>query len=49
LALTLLKLFLYDLAAIENIFRIFALIGVAIIAFVTSFLYQRFFDRTQPE
>jgi uncharacterized membrane protein len=48
LVITLIKLFLHDLAAIENIFRIGALIGVAVIAFVASFLYQRFFDRTEP-
>jgi hypothetical protein len=47
LAITLLKVFLHDLAAIENIFRIGALIGVAVIAFVASFLYQRYFDRTK--
>ncbi|MGL5020085.1 MAG: hypothetical protein ACRDBP_18265 [Luteolibacter sp.] len=45
---TLIKLFLHDLAAIENIFRVGALIGVAVIAFVASFLYQRFFDPTKP-
>ena len=48
LVVTLLKVFLYDLSAIENIFRIGALVGVAVIAFITSFLYQRFFDRTHP-
>ncbi len=48
LVVTLIKLFLHDLAAIENIFRIGALIGVAVIAFIASFLYQRFFDRTEP-
>ena len=48
LVVTLIKLFLHDLAAIENIFRVGALIGVAVIAFVASFLYQRFFDRTEP-
>ncbi len=48
LVAALLKVFLHDLAAIENIFRIGALIGVAIIAFVASFLYQRFFDRSEP-
>jgi len=48
LVVTLLKVFLYDLSAIENIFRIGALVGVAVIAFVASFLYQRFFDRTDP-
>ena len=48
LAVTLLKLFLHDLAAIQNVFRIGALIGVAVIAFVASFLYQRFYDRSKP-
>lgn len=45
LVVTLVKVFLHDLAAIQNIFRIGALVGVAIIAFIASFLYQRFFDR----
>lgn len=48
LAVTLLKVFIYDLASIESVFRIGALIGVAIIAFFASFLYQRFYDR-QPK
>lgn len=48
LVVTLIKLFLHDLAAIENIFRVGALIGVAVIAFIASFLYHRFFDRTEP-
>jgi len=48
LVVTLLKVFLHDLANIESIFRIGALIGVAVIAFVASFLYQRFFERTEP-
>lgn len=43
LVVTLLKVFLYDLAAIESIFRIGALIGVA-----ASFLYQRFLSRSGP-
>lgn len=47
LVLTLIKLFLHDLARIDSIYRIGALIGVAIIAFVASFLFQRFFARTQ--
>ena len=46
---TLLKVFLHDLSQIQSIFRIGALIGVAIIAFVASFLYQRFFDRTAED
>jgi uncharacterized membrane protein len=48
LVVTLLKVFLHDLAAIENIFRIGALVGVAVIAFIASFLYQRFFDKSNP-
>ena len=48
LVVTLLKVFLHDLAAIENIYRIGALVGVAVIAFIASFLYQRFFERTKP-
>jgi uncharacterized membrane protein len=48
LVVTLLKVFLHDLAAIQNIFRIGALVGVAVIAFIASFLYQRFFDRAKP-
>ncbi len=47
LVVTLLKVFLHDLAAIQNIFRIGALVGVAVIAFIASFLYQRFFDRSR--
>jgi len=43
LVLTLLKLFVHDLATIHNIYRIGALIGVAVIAFLASFLYQRFY------
>jgi len=49
LAVTLLKLFLHDLATIKSIYRIGALIGVAVIAFIASFLYQRFFDRSKGE
>lgn len=48
LVVTLLKVFLYDLAAIESVFRIGALIGVAVIAFIASFLYQRFLSRSEP-
>jgi uncharacterized membrane protein len=47
LVVTLLKVFLHDLSEIESIFRIGALVGVAVIAFITSFLYQRFFDRSK--
>ncbi|MEI6676145.1 MAG: DUF2339 domain-containing protein, partial [Verrucomicrobiota bacterium] len=48
LVVTLLKLFLHDLSAIGSIFRIGALIGVAVIAFAASFLYQQFFSRSKP-
>jgi hypothetical protein len=44
LAVTLVKLFFHDLSTIESIYRIAALIVVAIIALAASFLYQRFFD-----
>ena len=47
LAVTLLKLFFHDLAAIGNVYRIAALLAVAVIALAASFLYQRFFDRSQ--
>jgi hypothetical protein len=47
LGITLLKVFVHDLSAIDNIYRIGALIGVAIIAFIASFLYQQFFNRSE--
>ena len=47
LVVTLIKLFLHDLAAIGSIYRIGALIGVALIAFVASFLYQQFFNSSR--
>ncbi len=43
LAVTLLKLFLHDLAQVQSVYRIVALIAVALIVLVASFLYQRFF------
>lgn len=45
LAITLAKLFLHDLAAIESVWRIAAFVVVAAIAFAASFLYQRFYDK----
>ncbi len=42
LVVTLLKLFFHDLANIDSGYRIGALIAVAIIALIASFLYQRF-------
>lgn len=46
LAVTLLKLFIHDLATLPSIYRIGALMVVAVIALLASFLYQRFFDKT---
>ena len=43
LSVTVLKLFFYDLAALNSLYRIGALIGVAVIATVASLAYQRFF------
>jgi uncharacterized membrane protein len=42
LSLTLLKLFLHDLARLAQLYRIGALVAVAVIAILASFLYQRF-------
>lgn len=42
LSATLLKLFLHDLARLAQLYRIGALVGVAIIAILASFFYQRF-------
>jgi len=39
---TLLKLFLHDLAKLAQLYRVGALVGVAVIAIVASFLYQKF-------
>lgn len=43
LGVTLLKVFLHDLARIDSGYRIGALVGVALVALLASFLYQRFF------
>lgn len=43
LSVTLLKLFLHDLARLGQLYRIGAFIGVAIIAMLASFAYQRFY------
>ncbi len=42
LSVTLLKLFLHDLANLDQLYRIGAFIVVAIVAILASFLYQRF-------
>jgi hypothetical protein len=44
LCLTLLKLFLHDLARLSQLYRIGAFIGVAVIAMLASFAYQKFFS-----
>ncbi len=49
MGITLVKLFFHDLANIESIYRIGALIVVAIIALGASFLYQRFYARQERE
>jgi uncharacterized membrane protein len=49
LVVALIKLFLHDLANIENIFRIAALLCVGVIAFIASFLYQRFVPAVHGE
>ena len=36
------KLFIHDLAKLAQLYRVGALLGVAVIAIVASFLYQRF-------
>jgi uncharacterized membrane protein len=41
LAIALFKLFFHDLAALEALYRIGALLGTAVIAIVASFLYQK--------
>ncbi len=49
LCVTLLKLFLHDLASLQALYRIGAFLGVAIIAIAASFLFQRFFaDDLKP-
>lgn len=50
LGVTLIKLFFHDLAQLAQLYRIVALFAVAIIAILSSFLYQRFLpsDEKQP-
>jgi uncharacterized membrane protein len=43
LSVTVLKLFFYDLAHLDQLYRIGALIGVAVVATLASFAYQRFY------
>ncbi|MES2707572.1 MAG: DUF2339 domain-containing protein [Verrucomicrobiota bacterium] len=48
LVVTLLKLFLHDLAQLGTVHRIGAFIAVALTALVASFLYQRFLNAAPP-
>jgi uncharacterized membrane protein len=43
LSVTLLKLFVHDLARLNQLYRIGAFLGVAVIAMLASFAYQRFY------
>jgi len=49
LSVTLLKLFFHDLAGLEQLYRIGAFIGVAVVAILASFAYQRFFAASGKE
>ena len=46
LSVTILKLFFHDLAQLNQLYRIGALVGVAVIAMLASVAYQRFFAIT---
>jgi hypothetical protein len=46
LCVTLLKLFFHDLSRIGQLYRVVALVGVAAIAMLASFAYQKFFSAT---
>jgi uncharacterized membrane protein len=49
LIVTLLKLFFHDLAHLNQLYRIGALGGVAVIAMLASFAYQKFFSSTAKD
>lgn len=49
LCVTLLKLFIHDLARLGPLYRIGALVGVAVIAMLASFAYQTFFSAKAKE
>ncbi|MBA4146593.1 MAG: DUF2339 domain-containing protein [Verrucomicrobia bacterium] len=49
LSLTLLKLFFHDLAHLKQLYRIGALISVAVIAMLASFIYQKFLSSNPVE
>jgi uncharacterized membrane protein len=43
--ITILKVFIYDLSSLENIYRIISFIGLGVILLLVSFLYTRFKDQ----
>ncbi|MDR2862588.1 MAG: DUF2339 domain-containing protein [Puniceicoccales bacterium] len=47
LGVTLGKVFLFDLAGLENLYRVAVLLGTAVVAIVASLLYQRFLRMTR--
>ena len=49
LSVTLVKLFFHDLANLDQLYRIGAFIGVAVIAMLASLAYQRFFNAADKE
>jgi hypothetical protein len=49
LCLTLLKLFLHDLAQLDALHRIGAFVGVAVVAMLASYAYQKFFNAGRKE
>jgi uncharacterized membrane protein len=49
LSVTLLKLFFHDLTRLGQLYRIGAFFGVAVIAMLASFAYQKFFSATAKE
>jgi uncharacterized membrane protein len=46
LGLTLVKLFFLDLRRLADLYRIGAFLGVAVVAILASFLYQRYLSPT---
>ena len=49
MGISLIKLFLFDLAGIGSLYRIAVMIIVALIALAASFLYQKFAARVMQE
>ncbi len=49
LCVTLLKLFFHDLASLGQLYRIGAFLGVAVVAMLASFAYQKFFAKGAQE